>query len=43
METRADFHNLWNHLRQDGNYQPRDYRTIGGRWTPGSTTASLPN
>jgi len=33
METRADFHNLWNHLRQDDNYQPRDYQTIGGMWT----------
>lgn len=33
METRADFHGLWNHLLQDGNYQPRDYQTIGGMWT----------
>ena len=33
METRADFHGLWNHLLQDGNYQPRDYQTISGMWT----------
>lgn len=33
MTLEQDFQYVWSKLRQDANFKPRDYQTIGGGWT----------